>query len=158
MITNRCPHDEDTPVGKLCARCEAEGVAIVELDADGEEVVTFLVAVSQGLRLDDYEELLSKEERDEALVRRKLMTAEELREGAFEPYEADPSSAEEDAYEDELVWKLNSELTGQVGDAWGRATLYVVPEPPSSSWARTLLHTSAEEVRAALEGQTDAES
>ena len=116
------------------------------------------MAVSQGLRLDDYEELLSKEERDEALIRRKLMTAEKLREGAFEPYEAAPSSAEENAYEDGLVWKLNPDLTGQVGDAWGRATLYVVPEPPSSSWARTLLHTSAEEVRAALEGQTDAES
>ncbi len=32
-------------------------------------------------------------------TRRKLMTTEELREGAFEPYEADPSSA----YEDKVV-------------------------------------------------------
>jgi hypothetical protein len=128
-------------------------VGLAELDADGERVVTFLVSISQGLKLEDYEALLSKEERDEALVRRKLMTHEELEEGMFEPYEADPEGAEEEALEDELVWKLNSRLTEQVGEMWGRATLYVVPDPLRSSWAQTLLSASPEEVRAALEGQ-----
>jgi hypothetical protein len=90
MITDRCPHDERTPVGDLCPRCIAEGVGLVELDANGEGVATFLGPISQGLRLEDYEDLLSREERDEALVRRKLMTDEELKEGTFEPYEADP--------------------------------------------------------------------
>jgi hypothetical protein len=90
MITDRCPHDERTPVGDLCHRCIAEGVGLVELDANGEGVATFLGPISQGLRLEDYEDLLSREERDEALVRRKLMTDEELKEGTFEPYEADP--------------------------------------------------------------------
>jgi hypothetical protein len=45
-------------------------------------------------------------------------------------------------------------ITDLVGYMWGRATLYVVPE---SSWARTLLRTSPEEVCAALEGQADVE-
>lgn len=49
MITNRCPHLEDTPLGELCERCEQEAVGIVELDEDGEGVVSFLVApISQG--------------------------------------------------------------------------------------------------------------
>ena len=143
-----------TPIGDLCYRCMAEGVGLVELDADGEGVVTFLVPISQGLKLRDYEVLLSKEERDEALVRRKLMTDEELEEGMFEPYEADPEAAEEEAYEDELAWKLRGRLTEQVGEMWGRATLYVVPDPPGSSWAQTLWFASPEEVRVALEGQT----
>jgi hypothetical protein len=81
-------------------------VRLVELDADGEGVVTFIVPVSQGLELEDYEDLLSKEERDEALVRRKLMTEAELEEAMLEPYEENPRVAEEDAYEDELVGKL----------------------------------------------------
>jgi L-lysine 2,3-aminomutase len=81
-------------------------VRLVELDADGEGVVTFSVPVSQGLELEDYEDLLSKEERDEALVRRKLMTEAELEEAMLEPYEENPRVAEEDAYEDELVGKL----------------------------------------------------
>ena len=157
MITDRCPHDERTPVGDLCHRCTAEGVGLVGLDADGEGVVTYLVPISQGLGLQDYEHLLSEEERDEALVRRKLMTNEELEEGMFEPYEADPEAAEEEALEEELVWKLNSTLTEQVGEMWRRATLYVVPEPLGSSWARTLLLASPEEVRAALEVQTNTE-
>jgi hypothetical protein len=154
MITNRCPHYESTPAGELCERCEQEGVGILELDADGEGVVTFLVAISKGLEPEDYEDLLSQEERDEALVRRKLMTDEELEEGMFVPYEEDPLSAEEDAYEDELVWKLNARLTDLVGDKWGRATLYVVPEEPGSSWAHAMFSASPEEVRTALEGQS----
>jgi len=154
MITNRCPHYESTPAGELCERCEQQGVGIVELDADGEGIVTFLVSISQGLRLEDYEDLLSQEERDEALVRRKLMTEEELDEGMFEPYEEDPVSAEEDAYEDELVWKLNARLTDLVGDVWGQATLYVVPQEPGSSWAHAMFSASPEEVRTALEGQS----
>jgi hypothetical protein len=156
MITNRCPHDESTPIGDLCHRCIAEGVGLVELDADGEGVATFLVPISQGLGLEDYGDLLSREERDEALVRRKLMTYEELEEGMFEPYEADPEAAEEEALEEELVWKLSGRLSEQVGEVWGRATLYVVSESPGSSWARTLLLASPEEVRAALERYTDA--
>jgi hypothetical protein len=157
MITDRCPHDKGTPVGELCSRCEAEGVGVVELDAEGEEVVTFLVSISKRLKLEDYEDLLSKEERDEALVRRKLMTEQELEEGMFDPYEEDPLSAEEEAYEDELVWKLNGRLTDLVGDMWGRATLYVVPDPPESSWARTLLSATPEQVRTALAKQADTE-
>ena len=136
MITDRCPHDERTPIGDLCHRCMAEGVGLVELEPDG--VATFLVPVSEGLKLEDYAQLLSKEERDEALVRRKLMTDEELEEGMFEPYEADPEAAEEEALEDELTWKLNGRLTEQVGEMWGKATLYVVPDPPGSSWAQAL--------------------
>lgn len=154
MITNRCPHYESTPLGELCVRCEQEGVGVVELDADGEGVVTFLVSISKGLNLEDYETLLSKEERDEALVRRKLMTDEELEEGMFMAYEEDPLSAEEDAYEDELVWKLNARPTDLIGDMWGRATLYVVPEEPVSSWAHIMFSASAEEVRTVLEGQS----
>jgi hypothetical protein len=157
MITNRCPHDESTPIGDLCHRCIAEGVGLVELDADGEGVATFLVPISQGLGLEDYGDLLSREERDEALVRRKLMTYEELEEGMFEPYEADPEAAEEEALEEELTWKLHSRLREQVGEVWGRATLYVVSEPPGSSWASTLLLARPEEVRASLKGQTNAE-
>jgi len=72
LITNHCPHFEDTPVGELCKRCEQEGVGIVELDADGEGVVTFLVPISQGLTLQELRELVSGEVREEALVRRKL--------------------------------------------------------------------------------------
>jgi hypothetical protein len=133
VITNRCPHNESTPIGDLCDRCEQEGVGILELDAHGEGIVTFLVSISKGLKLEDYGDFLSQEERDEALVRRKLMTEEELEEGMFQPYEEDPLSAEEDAYEDEMVWKLNARLTDLAGDMWGRATLYVVPEEPGSS-------------------------
>jgi hypothetical protein len=157
MIIDRCPHDQSPPIGDLCHRCIAEGVGLVELDAAGEGVATFLFPISQGLGLEDYEDLLSKEERDEALVRRKLMTDEELEEGMFEPYEADPEAAEEEALVEELVWKLHSRLREQVGEVWGRATLYVVPESPGFSWARTLLLASPEEVRAALAGQTNAE-
>ena len=62
-----------------------------------------LVPISQGLGLEDYGDLLSQEEWDEALIRRKLMTEEELEDGLFEPYEEDPWAAEEDAYEDELA-------------------------------------------------------
>jgi hypothetical protein len=82
------------------------------------------------------------------------MTEEELEEGMFQPYEEDPLSAEEDAYEDELVWKLNARLTDLAGDMWGRATLYVVPEGPGSSWVHTMFSASPEEVRGALERQT----
>jgi hypothetical protein len=154
VITNRCPHNDSTPIGALCDRCEQEGVGILELDAHGEGIVTFLVSISEGLKLEDYGDFLSQEERDEALVRRKLMTEEELEEGMFQPYEEDPLSAEEDAYEDELVWKLNARLTDLAGDMWGRATLYVVPEEPGSSWAHTMFWASPEEVRAALERQS----
>jgi hypothetical protein len=155
MITDRCPHDERTPIGDLCYRCMAVGVGVVELEPDG--VATFLVPVSEGLKLEDYAQLLSKEERDEALVRRKLMTDEELEEGMFEPYEADPEAAEEEALEDELTWKLNGRLTEQVGEMWGKATLYVVSDPPGFSWAQALLLASPEEVRAVLEGQVKPE-
>jgi hypothetical protein len=155
MITDRCPHDERTLVGDLCYRCMAEGVGLVELEDGG--VATFSVPISEGLGLADYEQLLSKEERDEALVRRKLMTDEEVEEGMFESYEEDPEAAEEEALEDELAWKLRGRLTEQVGEMWRRATLYVVPDSPGSSWARTLLLASPEEVRAALEGQTNTE-
>ena len=87
------------------------------------------------------------------MVRRKLMTDQELEEAMLEPYEKDPEAAEEDALEDELAWKLNLLMTDLVGDMWGQSTLYVVPERSESSWARTLLRTSPDEVRAALEGQ-----
>jgi hypothetical protein len=157
MITDRCPHDAHTPVGELCERCEREGVGLVELDADGEGVVTFLVPISQGLELEDYEDLLSKEERDEALVRRKLMTEGELEEAMLDPYEEDPKAAEEDVYEDELVGKLDERLAELVGERWGRATLYVVPDPPESSWAWALLSASPDEVRTALERQADSQ-
>jgi hypothetical protein len=157
LITNHCPHFEDTPVGELCERCEQEGVGIVELDADGEGIVTFLVPISQGLALQELRDLLSQETQGEALVRRKLMSEEELQEAMVDPYEEDPEAAEEDALEDELAWKLNLLMTDLVGDMWGRATLYVVPEGSESSWTRALLRTSPEEVRAALEGQTEAE-
>ena len=56
------------------------------------------------------------------------MTDQELEEAMFEPYEEDPEAAEEDALEDELGWKLNLLMTNLVGDMWGRATPYVVPE------------------------------
>lgn len=153
MIANHCPHDENTPKGERCERCRGEGVGVVELDAEG--VATFLVPISEDLTLEDYEDLLSKEKRDEALVRRKLMTDEELEEGMFTPYEEDPEGTEEDAYADELVWKLNGRLTELVGDMWGRGTLYVVPDPSGSSWARALLSATPEEVRAALAEQVD---
>jgi hypothetical protein len=81
------------------------------------------------------------------------MTDEELEEGMFEPYERDPETAGEEAFEEELVRKLSTILTELVGEVWGRATLYVVPEPPSSSWARTLLLASPEEVCAIIEGE-----
>ncbi len=158
MITNRCPHDEDTPVGELCGRCEEEGVGLVELDADGEGIATFLVPVSQGIKPEDCETLLSEEVLEEALVRRKLMTDEEVEEAMLRPYEEDPEAAEEDAYEDELAWKLTERLIDLVGNEWRRATLYVIPDPPgTTSWAGTLLSASAKEVSAALEARTDAE-
>ena len=75
----------------------------------------------------------------------------------FDGYEGDPEAAEEEALEDELAWKLRGRLTEQVGEMWGRATLYVVPEPLGSSWARTLLLASPKEVRAASEGQLNTE-
>lgn len=78
MITNCCPHFKDTPLGELCRRCEQEGVGVVELDADGERVVTFLVPITQGLTLQELRELVPQETQHEALVRRKLMTDEEL--------------------------------------------------------------------------------
>jgi hypothetical protein len=156
LITNHCPHFEDTPAGKLCKRCEQEGVGIVELDVDGEEVVT-LVPISQGLTLQELRELVPQQTQDEALVRRKLMTDQELEEVILSPYEENPETAEEDALEDELAWKLNLFMTDLVGDMWGRDILYVVPEGSESSWARTLLRLSSEEVRATLEGQTEAE-
>ncbi len=156
MITNRCPHDENTPVGKLCGRCEEEGVGLVELDAN--RIATFLVPISQGLNPEDYETLLSREDLDEALVRRKLMTEEEAEEAMLRPYEEDPKASEEDAYEDELAWKLTERLSDLIGDEWRRATLYVVPDPPgTTSWAGTLLSSSPNEVRAALEASADAE-
>jgi hypothetical protein len=127
LITNRCPHSEGTPLGELCKRCEQEGVGIVELEADGEGVVTFLVPISQGLTLQELRDLLSEEVCDEAVVRRKLMTDEELQEAMLEPYEEDSEAAEEDALEDELAWKMNLFMTDLVGDMWGRATLYMVP-------------------------------
>lgn len=110
MITNRCPHDEDAPVGGLCGRCEEEGVGLMEFDADGEGIATFLVPLSQGLKPKDYEDLLSKEELDEALVRRKLMTDEEIEGPILCPYEE------------------------------RRATIYVISDPlGTTSWAGTLL-------------------
>jgi hypothetical protein len=127
MINDRCPHDESTPVGDLCHRCMAEGVGLVELDDDG--VAIFSVPVSKGLKLEDHERLLSQEERDGALVCRKLMTDEELEEGMFEPYKRDPETAEEEALEEELVWKLSTRLSELVGEG----AFYVVPEPTSSS-------------------------
>ena len=57
--------------------------------------------------------------------------------------------------EDELVWKLSQRLTDLVGDMWGRATLYVVPDPPCSSWAKALITVIPEDVRATLEWQSD---
>lgn len=51
------------------------------------------------------------------------------------PYEEDPEAAEEDALEDELAWTLNLLMTDLIGDMWGRATLYVLPEGSESSWA-----------------------
>jgi hypothetical protein len=98
----------------------SEGVGLVELEDDG--VATFSVPLSEGLRLEDYKQLISKEKRDEALVRRKLMTEEELEEGMFEAYEADPEAAEEEAYEDELAWKLRGRLTEQVREMWVRVS------------------------------------
>ncbi len=62
----------------------------MELDSDG--VATFLVPVSKGLKLEDYEDLLSQEKRDEALVRRKLMTDKELEDAMLNPYESGPDS------------------------------------------------------------------
>ena len=67
-------------------------------------------------------------------------------------YEEDPDAAEEDALEDELAWKMNLLMGGLVRDLWSRPTLYVVPEGSETSWVRTLLVTSPEEVCAALEG------
>ena len=81
------------------------------------------------------------------------MTDEELEEGMFEPYEADPEAAEEEAYEDELAWRLRSRLTEQVGEMWGKATFYLVPEPLGSSWAQALLLASPEEVRNVIDGE-----
>jgi hypothetical protein len=124
LITTHCPHFEDTPLGELCKRCEQEGVGIVELDADGEGVVTFLVPISQGLTLQELRELVPQEAQDEALVRRKLMTDQELEEAMVDPYEEDPEAAEEDALEVELTWRLNLLMTDLVGDMWSRATLY----------------------------------
>ena len=80
------------------------------------------------------------------------MAEEELQEAMLDPYEDDPDAAEEDALEGELAWKLNLLMTDLVGEMWGRATLYVVPEGSESSWARTLLQSSPEEVHVALEG------
>jgi bifunctional DNA-binding transcriptional regulator/antitoxin component of YhaV-PrlF toxin-antitoxin module len=90
LVTNHCPHFEDTPIGELCNRCEQEGVGIVELDADGEGVVIFLVPISQGFTLQELRKLGSQEAQDEALVRRKLMTEEELEEAMLEPFEEAP--------------------------------------------------------------------
>ena len=75
----------------------------------------------------------------------------------FEPYEANPEAAEEEAYEDELAWRIRGRLTEQVGEMWGKATFYVVPEPPGSSWAQALLLARLEEVRTVLEGQVNTE-
>ncbi len=157
IITNCCPHFEGTSIGELCKRCKQEGVGIVELDADGEGVVTFLVPISQGLSLQELRELVPQEVRDEAIVRRKLLTDQELQEAMLEPYEVDPQTAEEDVLEGELAWKLNLLMTDLVGHMWDRATLYVMPKGSKSSWARTLLRATSEEVRAALEEQVDTE-
>jgi hypothetical protein len=154
LITDRCPHQEDTPIGELCERCEEEGVGLIELAAEGEGVVTFLVPVSIGLGLEDLKALLPEEVWEAALVRRKLMT-EELEEAVLEPYEEDPEAAEMEALDGELAWKLNMRMTYLIGHMWRRATLYVVPNPLCPSWAKALIASTPEEVRAALEGQTD---
>jgi hypothetical protein len=113
-------------------------VGLIELDAGGEGIVTFLVPISQGLTLQDFRDLLSQEAQDEALVRRKLMTEEELEEAMLEPYEEDPEAAEEDVLEDELVWKLNqrltdlSEICGEQPCTWCRS-LQSPPGPAPSS-------------------------
>ncbi len=81
------------------------------------------------------------------------MTDQELEEAMLAPYEENPETAEEDALEDELAWKLNLLMTDLVGDMWGRATLYVVPEGSEFSWAHTLLRASPKEVRAPSKGR-----
>jgi hypothetical protein len=140
LITNRCPHSENTPVGELCKRCEQEGVGLVELDADGEGVVTFLVPISQGLTLQELRELVPKEIQDEALVRRKLMTEEELQEAMLlDPSEEDPEAAEEEVLEVELAWKVNLFMTDLVRDLWCQGTLYMVPEARSPSFPTNLM-------------------
>ena len=90
MVTNHCPNLEDTPIGELCNRYKQEGVGIVELDADGEGVGIFLVPISQGFTLQELRKLVSQEAQDEALVRRKLITEEELEEAMLEPFEEAP--------------------------------------------------------------------
>jgi hypothetical protein len=112
---------------------------------------------SQGLTLQELRELIPPDVQDEALVRRKLMTDVEPQEAMLDPYEEDPEAAEGDALEDELAWKLNVLMTDLVGDLWSRITLYMVPEGSESSWARTLLRTSPEEMRVALEGKRGVE-
>ena len=57
----------------------------------------------------------------------------------LEPYEEDPVTAEEDALEDELAWKLNLFMTDLVGDMWGRATLYLIPEVWRPSFPTNLM-------------------
>ncbi len=104
LITNHCPHSEDTPVGELCKRCEQKGVGIIELDTDGEGVVTFLMPLSQGLVLQELRELVPQETQDEALVRRKLMIDQELEEAMLSPYEEGHEVAEEDALEAEPAY------------------------------------------------------
>ena len=56
-------------------------MGILELDTHGEGIVTFLVSISKGLKPKDYEALLTQEERDEALVRRKLIDRGSVRGG-----------------------------------------------------------------------------
>ncbi len=46
--------------------------------------------ISQGFTLQELSKLVSQEAQDEALVRRKLMTEEELEEAMLEPFEEAP--------------------------------------------------------------------
>ena len=69
---------------------EQDGVGVFELDAYGEGIVTFLVPISQGLSHQELRELVPQVVQDEALVRRKLMTEEELQEAMLEPFEEYP--------------------------------------------------------------------
>ena len=81
--------------------------------------MTFLVPISQGLSLKELRELVPLEAQDEALVRRKLMTDQELEEAMLDPFEDAPEAAEEDVLEGELAWKLNLLMTDLVGDGRG---------------------------------------
>ncbi len=95
-------------------------MGLVELDADGEGMATFLIPTSRELKLG-----ASRPQKADGRGGGRGDDTPPLREGPG-------CAAEEDACKNGLAWKLSERLADLVGDEWRRETLYVIPDPPGA--------------------------